>query len=109
MKDEYKEIVDGIFEDSRVELENLKKLNEKTEEMIEKNEKGENIEGINLDDLMFKMEKNLSLIEERSCHARNEFYSIISRKKNKFELADRFEDCLGKKLKEYGLESEEEE
>ena len=109
MKEEYREIINAIFESSKAELENIRKLNEKIEDFIAKSEKDEHVESINLDELMFKLEKNLSVIEEMFCHARNEYYSIISRKKNKFELMEHFEDYLGKKLKECGLENEEEE
>jgi hypothetical protein len=62
-----------------------------------------------MDNISFEMERNLSIIEERICHARNGFYAKIASKKNRMELLDAFEDYLEEKLKEYGLQSEEEE
>jgi len=42
-------------------------------------------------------------------HSRNEFYEKITSRKNRMELMEQFEDYLEEKLKEYGLQSDEEE
>jgi hypothetical protein len=105
IKVDYEDAINRIFMSSKDELENIKKLNDEAQKLIDNNEADEK----NMDDLSFEMEKNLSKIEERICHSRNEFYEMITSRKNRMELMEQFEDYLEEKLKEYGLQSDEEE
>jgi len=60
---DYEDAINRIFTSSKDELENIKKLNDEAQKLIDNNEANEK----NMDDLSFEMEKNLSRIEERIC------------------------------------------
>lgn len=105
MSKEHEDAIDKVFAASQRELENINRLNDEAQKLVDNEEANEE----NMDDISFEMEKNLSVIEERICHARNEFYAKIGSKKNRMKMLEDFEDYLEEKLKEYGLQSEEEE
>ncbi len=105
MSTEYEDAIDEVFAASQQEIENINRLNDEAQRLID----NEEVNDEKMDEISFEMERNLSLIEERICHARNEFYAKIAPKKNRMEQLEAFEDYLEEKLKEYGLQSEEEE
>jgi len=105
VSENYEDAIERVFAASQKELDTINRLNDEAQKLIDNEEASDE----NMDDISFEMERNLSLIEERICHARNEFYASIASKKNRMELLETFEDYLEKKLKEYGLQGEEEE
>lgn len=105
MSKEHEDAINRVFAASQKELENINRLNDEAQKLVDNEEANEE----NMDNISFEMEKNLSVIEERICHARNEFYAKIGSKKDRMEMLEDFEDYLEEKLKEYGLQSEEEE
>jgi len=102
---EYEDVIDGVFAASQQELENINRLNDEAQRLLD----NEEVNDEKMDEISFEMERNLSIMEERICHARNEFYAKIASQKNRMEQLEAFEDYLEEKLKEYGLQGEEEE
>ena len=101
-----KSFVDEAFNRSKAELDELTTLNEEVQKMTDDGREPDEEE---MERISFEMERNLSIIEERVCHFRNEFYKDIKDNKGRVDLMDGFETHLEEKLREYGLQGEEEE
>lgn len=101
---DYEDAINRIFTSSKDELENIKKLNDEAQKLIDNNEANEKTWTTSP-----SRWKKPFKDRRTHMHSRNEFYEKITSRKNRMELMEQFEDYLEEKLKEYGLQSDEEE